>query len=344
MRIVLVGCGRQSRAWIKAAQTVGGFELCGFVDVDVEAAAALAREAGCDGAAVGSDLAAVLAAARPEAVFDIVPPDVRPAVVHAALGHGCHVLSEKPMAPSLADAHAMVAAARAAGRVHAIIQNRRYVPGVRRARAFLDSGAIGALTGLHADFFLGPHFGGFRERMRNVLLLDMAIHTFDAGRFMAGALPRAVTASETNPPGSWYAHGASAFAVFEMGDGLTFTYRGSWCAEGAPTSWEASWRFTGTRGTLLWDGADGFEARRVVGAEGFFRPVEPVEAPPLADVSRAEGYVSLMREFVAAVRGGPEPETVGSDNIHSLAMVFGAIDSAASGQRIELLPDRELAT
>ncbi len=58
----------------------------------------------------------------------------------------------------------------------------------RRAphRARIASGAIGALTSVHADFFLGPHFGGFRETMDHVLLLDMAIHSFDAMRCMTG--------------------------------------------------------------------------------------------------------------------------------------------------------------
>ena len=37
-----------------------------------------------------------------------------------------------------------------------------------------------------SDFFLGVHFGGFRDKMQHVLLLDMAIHTFDAARFIIG--------------------------------------------------------------------------------------------------------------------------------------------------------------
>ena len=73
----------------------------------------------------------------------------------------------------------MVARARAA-RLHAVVQNRRYLAGVRRIARVLDSGAIGALTSIHCDFFLAPHFGGFREEMDHVLLIDMAIHTFDA--------------------------------------------------------------------------------------------------------------------------------------------------------------------
>ena len=81
----------------------------------------------------------------------------------------------------------MIAAATRAGRVHAVVQNRRYVEGVRRIREIIADGTLGELTALHADFFIGAHFGGFRDAMEHPLLLDMAIHTFDAARFMSGS-------------------------------------------------------------------------------------------------------------------------------------------------------------
>ena len=110
------------------------------------------------------------------------------------------MLSEKPMAETLADARDLVARAKAAGRIHAVVQNRRYLAGVRRIARALRSGAIGAITSVHADFFLAPHFGGFREEMDHVLLLDMAIHGFDALRCMTGLAASGVYCREWNPP------------------------------------------------------------------------------------------------------------------------------------------------
>ena len=63
-----------------------------------------------------------------------------------------------------------------------------------------QAGTLGPLTTLHSDFYIGAHFGGFREQMRHVLLLDMAIHTFDAARLLSGADPVAVYCQEWNPP------------------------------------------------------------------------------------------------------------------------------------------------
>jgi predicted dehydrogenase len=218
------------------------------------------------------------------------------------------------------------------------MQNRRYNPGVRRIRRLIDSGALGSLTAVHADFFVGAHFGGFREQMQNVLLVDMAIHTFDAARFMSGKAPLAVYAHETNPTGSWNIHGAAANAIFEMSDDVTFTYRGSWVAEGANTNWDASWRIIGTKGTLLWDGADQFDAHIVAGNEGFFRPLEPLDVPPPLDPGQTLGHGSVIAAFLDALDAHATPETVGYDNIKSLGMVFGAIDSARTRTRITLAP------
>ena len=128
---------------------------------------------------------------------------------------------------------------------------------------------IGKITTVECGFFLGAHFGGFRDHMEHVLLLDMAIHTFDAARYITDANPAAVYCREWNPTGSWYDHDASAIAVFEMSDGIVYTYRGSWCSEGLNTTWECDWRIIGERGTITWDGADAFACQIVSQAGGF---------------------------------------------------------------------------
>lgn len=336
MRTILVGCGAMAKGWIEALTTApelaGRVELVGLCDLDIAAAERM-RAAFLLDVQVGSDLDAMLAALRPDILLDVVIPAARHGVVTAGLAHGCHVLSEKPMAASLAEAEDLVRKARAAGRIHAVTQNRRYVPGVRRIREAIGSGLLGQLTELHADFFVGAHFGGFREQMDHILLLDMAIHTFDAARFMAGQQPEAVYCLETNPRGSWYKAGAAARAIFEMSEGVIFTYTGSWSAEGANTSWESAWRVVGTKGTLLWDGGDLLTAHQVSGDTGFFRPLTEVEIPAPQHVEDTLGHRSVLRRFLDAVASGTQPETDGRDNIRSLAMVFGAIHSAETNAR-----------
>lgn len=337
-RAVLVGCGSMAKGWLRALSEAPELrdrvQVVGLVDLDLAAAERLRQEFNLDTAATGTDLDRMLGATKPDLLFDVVVPQARHDVVTTGLRHGCHVLTEKPMAASLDEARSLVSAARAAGRLHAVVQNRRFIEGVRRIRETIASGALGTLTALHADFFIGAHFGGFREQMQNVLLLDMAIHTLDAARFMAGAEPLAVYCHETNPTGSWYAHGAAANAIFEFSGDVVFTYRGSWVAEGATTSWESAWRIIGTTGTLLWDGADGFEARVVTEQSGFLRPLRDAAVPPPPHPSQTHGHASVIAEFLDAVETGRTPETAGADNIKSLAMVFAAIESARTRQRV----------
>lgn len=329
-----------ARGWIKALQEhpdlIGRVQLVGLVDINLAAAQGMRDAFGLTGIAVGTDLSQILAATAPDLLFDVVIPAARHDLVAIGLTHGCDVLSEKPMAVSMAEARDLVRLSAETGKIHAVMQNRRFNLGVRRLRRLIDEGHLGTLTAIHADFFIGAHFGGFREQMQNVLLVDMAIHTFDAARFISGQQPLAVYCHETNPQGSWNAHGAAANAIFEMSDGVVFTYRGSWVAEGAPTNWDSSWRIIGTQGTVLWDGADQFDARILAGTDGFFRPLEPLAVLPPAQVGQTHGHASVLVEFLAALDESRPPETVGHDNIKSLAMVFGAIQSAAAKTRVEI--------
>ncbi len=321
-------------AWLKAAKETG-VELVGFVDIREEAARKRATDAGVTNPVVGTDLAAVLKQTKPDAVFDCTVPEAHVKVTLTALAHGCHVLGEKPLADSMEHARQMVAAAQQAGKIYAVIQNRRYIPSIRRVRRVIESGAIGELTTVNCDFYIGPHFGGFREQMKHVLLLDMAIHTFDAARFLTGADAVAVYAKSWNPTGSWYAHGASAVAIFEMSNGLVYTYRGSWCSQGLPTSWECDWRFLGSRGSALWDGGEKFQAQQATGQVEWTDKMREVAWEIRSD-DKDRGHVGLMKEFVESMQTGRTPETICTDNIKSLAMVFAAIESAESGRRVEI--------
>ena len=69
---------------------------------------------------------------------------------------------------------------------------------------------------------------------------------------------------------------------------------------------------------------------------GFHSKVKPIDLPSLSDSSKTQGHGSLIAEFVACIRSGKVPNTIASDNIKSLSMVFGAIESAAIGKRVGL--------
>ncbi|MGC9394395.1 MAG: Gfo/Idh/MocA family protein [Anaerolineae bacterium] len=336
VKALLVGCGGISRAWLNAIKAIPDVAMVGFVDLREEAARTRAEEFGWTDALVGTDVTAALEQIRPDVVFDCTVPEAHHDVTLTAVRHGCHVLGEKPLADTLAHAQAMVAAAQAAGKLYAVIQNRRYDANIRRLKHFLDSGALGRITTVNSDFYIGAHFGGFRDHMKHVLLVDMAIHTFDMARLLTGADAHAVYCYEWNPTGSWYDHDASAIATFEMSGGLVYSYRGSWCAEGLNTTWECAWRIIGEKGTVLWDGATDFKAQVIAGRGGFFSEWETIEVPSYENPDKTGGHGGVIREFVRCVQTGGMPETICTDNIKSLAMVFGAVESAESHTRIQI--------
>jgi len=336
VKAVLVGCGGIVGAWLGSETVKKEVEIVGLVDLRKEAAESRAKEFGLADAKIGTDLDSMLDATKPQVVFDCTIPEAHCQTTLTALAHGCHVLGEKPLADTMANAKKMVAAAKKAKRIYAVIQNRRYQPEIRALKAFLDSGRIGKVTTVQSNFFIGAHFGGFRDRMKHVLILDMAIHTFDAARFITSADAKSVYCHEWNPAGSWYDHDASAVAIFEMAGGIVYTYQGSWCSEGANTTWEADWRIIGEHGTVLWDGGKEFVAQAPEAESGFIRKVKQLLVSIEVAKEKTGGHNGVIGEFIECVRSGRKPETICADNIKSLAMVLGAVDSATKGRKVAI--------
>lgn len=249
------------------------------------------------------------------------------------LSAGCHVMGEKPLADSMEHAREMVARAEEVGKLYAVMQNRRYLPQAPAAAKMAQDGTIGKITTVNVDFYIGAHFSGFRTEMDHPLLLDMAIHTFDQARQLTGADPVSAYCKAFNPEGSWYKDGASAMCVFEMTNDIVLNYRGSWCSEGYNTPWAGSWRIIGTKGTELWS-EDQPRAEVIEDSDEFMSEMREVKAeePPL----EVTGHDACINEFLTCVREGGEPQTIASDNIKSLAMVFGAIESDAKGKPVEI--------
>jgi len=330
MRALLVGAGGMGKAWGRNLAANPDVEIAGWLDVREGAAEAAARELGFDVPYCGVSVEQGLKDVQPDFLVDVTTPSAHHDVTLAALAAGVPVIGEKPMAATMAEAKEMVRASEQAGKLYMVSQSRRYNAQAHAYRALIGE-MLGRLGILDVDFYIGAHFGGFRDEMDNVLLLDMAIHTFDAARYISGAAPVSVYAQEFNPKWSWYRGNASATALFEMSDGLQFTYRGSWCAEGLHTSWEGDWRAVGEHGSAIWAGDKPPYADIVTGSEGFHRPTERVESsvPEIA-----EGISGSLKEFLWALKTGETPNGECHDNIWSLAMVFGAIESARRGERV----------
>ncbi|MEH7481834.1 Gfo/Idh/MocA family oxidoreductase [Neobacillus drentensis] len=332
-RIVVAGCGEMSNTWIDYANNRDNTEIVGFVDVNIDAAQGMAKRKGLSVPAY-NDLSQAIFETKANLVFDVTIPSAHKEIVTTALKAGCHVFGEKPMAESMEDARDVLQYAQYYGKNYTVMQNRRYLKKIRALQNLLANNAIGTVGSVHADFFLGPHFGGFRDVMDNPLILDMAIHTFDQARLIIGSDPVSVYCHEYNPPGSWYKGNASAMCIFEMSNGIVFTYRGSWCAEGLNTSWEADWRVTGSKGSIRWDGIN-LPICEVIDEsqpKDFISKVKSIEVPYKWEGQ--EGHWGCFDEMFSSLEENRMAETDCRDNIKSMAMVFGAIESGKKMKKI----------
>jgi len=336
VRVVQVGCGGMGRNWCRIAREHPEIHLVGLVDLNREAAVNMAEKHELPETVVFDSLAAAVKQTSPDAVFDVTIPAAHRAVTLEALDLGCHVLGEKPMCDTLDNARKMVAKASETGKTYAVAQTRRPNSHAVAVSKAIADGVVGRVEEVHADFYIGARFTkGFRAEMDHPLIVDMAIHTFDQGRQLAGATPTSVYCHTFNPGHSWYRHHGSAVAIYECADDVVYSYRGSWCAEGLNTSWNAFWRIIGEKGTLTWDGSQEIKCQLVdpqhADADDFFRKLVDVEVP-VEELPR-QGHEGIIYNFVDHLLRGEALWCPCEDNIKSFAMVCSAVASSASGQR-----------
>ena len=340
LRVVQVGAGGMGRNWIRVLTESPDVELVGLVDLDVAAAEAALADAGLTGVSVGTSVAEVAAATGAQAVVNVTIPAAHHPVNVEALFAGLPVLCEKPVAPTVAQGLSLAAAAEVSGQLLMISQSRRYYRTLAAfKRELLTLGDVGVVT---TEFFKAPHFGGFREEMDHVLLVDMAIHQFDAVRYLLGRDPVSVYCEEFNPSWSWYSGDAAATAVFEFDGGARYVYTGSWCADGLETSWNGSWRANAAGGSASWDGEGDplverlstADASRAVPETGTLSTVGG--AADAGEEASAEEIGGALAEFVAALRTGTVPSGEVHSNVYSLAMVEAAVLSSSTGAKVQI--------
>ncbi|WP_279582293.1 Gfo/Idh/MocA family protein [Fodinicola feengrottensis] len=196
--VLCVGAGSMGRAWLAAVQADPLVRLAGVVDIDIDqdAARTAVADLGMD-VPIGADAVAVAAATGARAIVNVTVPAAHLPVTMAALRAGLPVLGEKPAASTLAEAVRLATVAEQTGQLFMVSQSRRWNPRVFALRAMVEGlGAVGSVT---TEFFRAPRFGGFRDQMRQPLLVDMAIHSFDTARFLLAAEPVSVTCQSWNP-------------------------------------------------------------------------------------------------------------------------------------------------
>ncbi len=190
-RVGLVGCGGISSAHIPALMRMENVTIAAVCDPKEDRARAAAEKTG---AGIARDFDEMIARPDIDAVHILTPHYLHAPMAIAALGAGKHVLTEKPMATTLPDARAMIAASRAStARLGVIFQNR-YNPATLELKRLVASKEGGALIGARATVAWkreAPYYleSGWRGQMATEgggSLINQSIHTLDLLSYIAG--------------------------------------------------------------------------------------------------------------------------------------------------------------
>lgn len=307
-----------------AIRAAGPGDLCWVVSGSADRAAAFARTHAV--ARSGTDLAKALADPAVDAVYISSTNEKHYAQAMTAIEAGKHVLCEKPLATSIADACAMVRAAEVAGVVFATNHHLRSAGSLRAIRDLIASGTLGTISSLrmfHA-VELPLHLRGWRLDSPSAgggVIADLTVHNADCVRFLLGEDPVSVVAHMA-ATGLGQGVEDSAMSVWAMPSGAMVFSHESFTHPFAASGLEVH----GTHGTVL--------ARGVMSQD----PVGEIDLVTRSGTTRvnfdsAGLYETVVRNFYATVAGIATLAASGRDGVKSLQIADAVRNAALSGKR-----------
>jgi predicted dehydrogenase len=298
--------------------------------------------------------------AKPEIVVIATPPHLHRAIALRAFAQGAHVLCEKPLAMTLAEAQAMVDAAARAGRVAMTGFNWRFVSAMQELNRRLRDGAVGRpfhialrwLGGRWADEGAAATWRMDRAQAGHGAMGDMGVHQIDLVRWNFGEFRR-VTAhagiayATRSAPGVTRPPDAEDYCTVlgELDSGAQVTLTASRVAHGAN---EHTLEAYGARGAAryrcLRDSARWFEGElETAAAGGAFQRVAPRSVPPTdageGDAMEVIGKATiapLAARLLEAIRTGGTPSPSLADGLRAQAVLDAVLVSLAHGGWVEV--------
>ena len=260
------------------------------------------------------------------------------ALVELAARHRLPAICQKPFAPTLDDAKAMVAAMDAAGVPLMIHENFRWQTPILAVKAVLDSGAIGTPFWGRVSFRSGYDvFSGqpYLARGARFIIEDLGIHSLDIARCLFGDAARMT--ARTRRVNTAIAGEDVATMLLDHANGMTSIVDCSYATRLPEEPFPETFvEVDGTAGTLRL----GKDYRLTVHGPGGTerRAVEPNLLPwasrPWHNIQ--ESVALIQQHWVDCLRGQREPDTSGHDNLKTFALVEAAYRSAATGETVDL--------
>jgi UDP-N-acetyl-2-amino-2-deoxyglucuronate dehydrogenase len=336
VRVALVGCGRISRNHLEAIDQVEGIHLVAVADTDVERARAVGAARGVP--AFGS-LEEMLAAVPSDLVSVCTPSGLHPQHGITAARAGRHVLTEKPMANSLAAADELVQACDAAGVQLFVVKQNRLNPAIQLLKRAVDKGRFGRLYLANVTVrWTRPQSYYDAEPWRGTwefdggAFMNQASHYVDLMQWLMGPAESVMAKTATQARRIEAEDSGVALVKFRSGalgvmevSVLTF-----------PKNLEGSITLLGETGSVKiggtavnkvehWEFADYDDDDKLVDAAA--------TAPPSV---YGFGHRPYYANVVAALRGAGKADTDGRAGRKSLELILGIYESAKTGREVPI--------
>ncbi len=358
LKVGIIGLGQVAEVHLKAYQDVKQIEVVACAEPRAERLAHMASQWGITAYADYTDM---LQREKLDIACVLTPAATHRSIVEEVAEYGVHVLCEKPMALSLADAKAMIDKCAQEGIKFYYGSSYRHLCAIKKAKDIIDSGALGDLFLLTETFVGGrglENWQGLSEHHYpqggpgggGMGLVDHGIHLADVFRWLSGSEATSVF-GRGNITGQ--APGAEYLTMqFESGAVGQLLYCDATFSSDLPYEGMFSWGLTyEPNGTLSprprWEDEPG--SIRVHGARGalrifhyanklfFFGPGRK-EQVHVVDRPHPGNFGLQMESFVNSILRDEEPQVTGLDGLRALQVILAAYESQKSQSAVRIEP------
>ena len=344
--IGIIGCGKIAQVrHIPEYMENPDAQLAAFYDINMQRAQELAEQYG---AKAYESVEALLGDESIDAVSVCAANFAHASITIDALNAGKHVLCEKPMATTLRECEAMVAAAEKNGKFLMIGHNQRLAKAHAAARELLDQGLIGDIVTFRTTFGHGGPETWSVDPGKNVwffdkkkaamgAMADLGIHKTDLIQFLTGqrvvrTTARVTTLDKRDAQGDLISVDDNAVCIYEMSGGAFGTMTASWTYYGAEDN---STILYGTKGIMrIYD--DPAHSIVVKLADGTVKTYD-VEQIQTNDNQTKSGVIDLWMDCLKNDRA---PEISGREALSAMRAVFASIESSEKGCTVEIPENR----
>src|SRR5688572_7516932 len=336
LRFAVIGTGFWARYQLAAWGELAGARCVALCNRTRAKAEVLAKEFQIP--TVYEDADEMLRREKPSFVDIITDVGTHRQFVELAAKHKVPAICQKPLAPTLADAEAMIAACRSADVPLSVHENWRWQTPIREMKKVLASGVIGPVFRARIDYCNSfPVFDNqpFLKELDQFILTDMGTHILDVARFLFGEATRLYC--QTHQVDHDIKGEDAASVMLQMQSGATVTVNLSYASRVEHDRFPEAFVFVeGEQGSV--ELAPDFWIRLTT-AEGTTARRYPPPPYTWADSRYALVHSSIVachEDLLRALQTGAAPETGAEDNLKTLKLVFAAYESARNRQTISL--------